>query len=104
MNPLVNIPSMSLGSIAVASDELVSTNLDGEIVILGFKSTSYYGLGGVGGFVWDLLQQPRKISEIRDAILEEYDVEPARCEQDLFALLRELAGRQLVEITSESLA
>jgi hypothetical protein len=94
---------MSLGSIAVASDELVSTNLNGEIVILGFRSTSYYGLGGVGGFVWDLLQQPRKISEIRDAILQEYDVEPTRCEEDLFALLRELADRQLIEITDRLL-
>jgi hypothetical protein len=93
--------SVSLSSVAVVSSELVSANLDGEVVILGFKSGLYYGLDRVGVFVWDLLQQPRKISDIRDAIFEQYDVELTHCERDLLALLMELADKQLIEIKNE---
>jgi len=90
--------SISLDSIVVASGELVSANLDGEVVILGFKSGSYYSLDQVGAFVWDLLQQSRKVSELRDTILSEYDIDLERCQQDLFALLAELADKGLVDI------
>ena len=102
MNSLEKKQLVSLGSVIVASSELVSANLDGEVVILGFKSGSYYGLDQVGVFVWDLLQEPRKVSDIRDAIFEEYDVELAQCERELLALLEKLADKQLIDIKSES--
>jgi hypothetical protein len=94
--------SLSLSAVAVVSNELVSASLDGEVVILGFKSGSYFGLDQVGVFVWELLQQPRKVSDIRDAIFEQYDVELAHCERDLLALLVDLADRQLIEIKNEA--
>lgn len=95
-------PLISLGSVVVVSGELVSANLDGEVVILGFKSGSYYSLDQVGAFVWDLLQQSRKVSELRDAILSEYDIDLEQCEQDLFHLLAELADKGLVDIKTDS--
>jgi hypothetical protein len=93
----------SLDSIAVVSGELVSANLDGEVVILGFKSGSYYSLDQVGAFVWDLLQMPQKVSMIRDSILNEYDIDVQRCEQDLLNLLNDLADKGLIEIKADSI-
>jgi hypothetical protein len=92
---------ISLDSIAVASHELVSANLDSEVVILGFSSGSYYSLDRVGAFVWNLLQGPRKVSDIRDAIFDQYDVELNQCERELLALLVELADKQLIDIRNE---
>lgn len=101
MDTLEKNRSISLSSVAVVSSELVAANLDGEVVILGFQSGSYYGLDQVGVFVWNLLQEPRKVSDIRDAIFDQYDVELVQCERDLLALLVELADRQLIEIKNE---
>ena len=94
--------SISLDSVVVASSKLVSANLDGEVVILGFKSGSYYSLDHVGAFLWDLLQQSRKVSELRDAILSEYDIDREQCEQDLFHLLAELVDKGLVDIKTDA--
>lgn len=101
INLLEKKQSVSLGSIAVASSELISANLDGEVVILGYKSGSYYSLNQVGVFIWELLQEPRMVSDLRDAILAEYDTQPAQCERDLLALLEELASKQLIELNSD---
>jgi hypothetical protein len=90
--------SLSTDSIVVATSEQVSAHLDDEVVILGFRSGSYYGLDQVGLFIWDLLQEPRKVSDIRDAIVAEYEVTAAQCEGDLLVLLNELAAKQLVDI------
>ena len=88
----------------VASSELVAANLDGEVVILGFKSGSYFGLDHVGALVWELIQEPRRIADIRDRILDEYDIDPARCEQDLHNLFGDLLDKGLVVIQMETAA
>jgi hypothetical protein len=92
---------MSDDSRFVVSPDQVSCGLGGEAAILHLKTAIYYGLDPVGARVWDLLRTPRTLAEIRDAILAEYDVEPARCERDLRDLLEKLAAERLIEILAE---
>lgn len=94
--------AISDASVVVASKEQVSCELDGEAAILNLKDGVYYGLDPVGAAVWKLLQQPRTVSELRDALLEEYEVDAERCERDLMALLAELATCGLVQIRDGS--
>lgn len=98
MTNLSKNSSLSLQSVVVATGEQISADLGDEAVILGVKTGSYYGLDQVGLFVWNLLQTPRTVSDLRDAILEEYEVEPEECEQDLLAFLDDLAGKSLIHI------
>jgi Coenzyme PQQ synthesis protein D (PqqD) len=84
--------------VAVAKDQ-VSCDLGGEAAILNLKSGIYYGLDDVGATIWGLIAKPKPVSEIRDALLELYEVEPARCESDLIALLQDLAAKGLVQVT-----
>lgn len=90
---------VSVDSTIVATKEQVSADLAGESVILNLKSGVYYGLDPLGATVWGLIQKPKSLSEVRDAVLEEYEVEPERCERDLLALFQELAQEGLVEVT-----
>ena len=89
-------------SIVVVSKDQVSSDLAGEIAILNLKAGAYYGLDDVGARVWNLIQEPRRVSEVRDAILDEYDVESDRCEHDLIALLEKMAAEELIEIKDEA--
>ncbi len=89
--------TLSVGSRVVASKEQVSCELGGEAAILNLKNSVYYGLDPVGARVWTLLQEPRSVMELRDAIVQEFDVTPERCEGDLFALLEKLMAEGLVE-------
>jgi hypothetical protein len=89
---------LTLDSIVAASRSQVSSDLAGEKVILGIESGMYYGLKGVGARIWDLLAEPRAVSEIRDTIASEYDVATDRAEADLLALLGRLLDEKLIEI------
>jgi hypothetical protein len=88
---------ISLESIVVAAQGQVSSELGGDAVIMDIKSGAYLGLNSTGARIWNLVQQPRKVSEIRDAICKEYDVESDRCENDVLSLLRQMAARGLLE-------
>ena len=82
----------------MAANDQVSSDLGGEVAILDLKAGVYYGLDAVGARIWSLIQEPITVNEIRDILLEEYEVEPERCEHDLLALLRRLADEGLVEV------
>ena len=90
-------------SIVVATRDQVSCPLGEESAILGLKTSIYYGLDRVGSRVWSLLQVPRTVGQLRDSLLEEYEVEPARCQADLLDLLANLHREGLIEIRDSSL-
>ncbi len=91
--------SLSLHSIVVATSEQVSCPLGEESAILNLKNSVYYGMNPVGARVWNLVQQPKRVSQLRDTLVEEYEVDAARCERDLFDLLEQMRMEGLIEIS-----
>lgn len=80
----------------VASPDHLSCDLAGEAVILDLATGIYYGLNAVGARVWELLQQPRTLEEVRSVLESEYEVDPARCGRDLEELIDDLVRRRLI--------
>lgn len=76
-------------STVVVSKDQLSCDMVGETAILNLKDGKYYALDKVGARIWMLIQQPRTVNEVSDAIVNEYDVELDRCENDPFALFQE---------------
>jgi hypothetical protein len=93
---------LSERSTVVAAKNQVSSDMGGEVAILNLKAGMYYGLDDVGVRVWTLIQRPREVSEIQAIILNEYDVDPDRCERDITSLLQNLIGEGLVEVVDEA--
>jgi hypothetical protein len=85
-------------SVVVAVPNQVSSSLGDEAVILELTQGIYYGLNEVGARIWMLLKQPRRAGEIRDVILDEYEVKSEAGTRDVLALLTELAERGLIEV------
>ena len=83
----------------VVTKDRVSCDLAGEVAILNLENGVYYGLNPVGARVWNLIQEPRTLADLRDALLGEYDVDAARLESDLRGLLAQLAEQRLIDIT-----
>jgi hypothetical protein len=88
----------------VASKDQVSCDLAGDAAMLNLKNSVYYGLDRVGARIWNLIEQPIAVSAVRDAIVDEYDVDAERCERDVIKLLHKLAAEGLVDIKNESAA
>ena len=89
---------ITVSSTVVAGPGQVSSNVEGEADILELGRGTYYGLDAVGARVWSLIQEPRSVASLRDALVEEYDVDPTRCEADVLALLAELEETGLVAV------
>jgi len=78
--------------------QVMARQVGEETVILDLASSTYYGLDPVGARLWVLLSEGKTLGETCAALLDEYEVEPARLERDVFGLVDELAGRGLVAL------
>jgi len=92
------MPEIKAHSLVVVSKNQVSCNLAGEATILNPQNGTYYGLEEVGTTIWSFLGQPITVASIKDALLQEFDVDAKRCEQDLLSLLDKLADEGLIEV------
>jgi Coenzyme PQQ synthesis protein D (PqqD) len=90
--------ALAVHSIVAVAGHQVSCPLGDEAAILNLKNSVYYGVNPVGARVWNLLQRPRSVGELRDTLLEEYEVDRERCEQDLLGLLEKMRSEGLIEV------
>lgn len=89
--------TLTVDSQVTASGQLAHRPLADEVVILDPRSRRYFGLDQVGARIWELVQQPCVVAEIRDTLLEEYDVSAEECERDVLLLLESLLQERLIE-------
>jgi Coenzyme PQQ synthesis protein D (PqqD) len=88
----------SPASMARITEDAVFRKLEAEAVILNLETGTYFGLDAVGTRIWELIQQQGRVDAVLEALLQEYEVEPARCERELLELLQQLSTKGLIEI------
>ena len=84
-------------TMSVKAKDVMIVDLSDEAVILNTDNWVYYGLNGMGYGIWNMIQEPKRIDELKSMITREYDVESEVCKQDLFAFIREMESQGLVE-------
>jgi hypothetical protein len=80
----------------VRSPDLVAADMDGDTVMMSIERGEYFGIGGVGSRVWQLLEHPLSIKEIVRAVCAEFDVDEATCQADMIAFIGELQAHRLI--------
>lgn len=78
------------------SPDLLTSEIDGEVVMLSIARGSYFGLDEVGSRIWDLLEKPIPVGRLVARLLEEYEVEPDRCRAETLSFLESLLDRGIV--------
>lgn len=76
--------------------DLMESPLGDELVGLHVDQGACYGFNPTAARVWQLLEQPRRFSELRDQLLAEYQVDAETCDRELRALLEQLEDHRLV--------
>ena len=102
MKPVEGNSDVTMDSVVVATDKQVSSDLAGETIVLSLENAMYYGIDDVAARIWELLREPRRVTEIRDAIVREYDVDHNRCSADVLGFILELASHGLIEVRDGS--
>jgi hypothetical protein len=92
---------VDLNTRVARSEEVLTSEVDGEVVMMSIEQGTYSGLDGIGSEIWRLLESPLKVSEICDRMVARYDVEKDVCEKDVLAFLNDLASDHTTQVVEE---
>ncbi len=78
--------------------QLIEAEVDDELIGLEVEQGTCFGFNRTATRIWALIETPKRVSELRDVLLGEYDVDRDTCERELRELLRQLQADGLVEM------
>lgn len=89
---------IGIGTSVGQGEELVATEVDGEVVMLSIENGKYYGLDKIGSQVWNLIAEPKQVKDLVDILTDEYDIDREICLLDILELLYRLYDEGLIRI------
>jgi hypothetical protein len=94
-------PNINAHSLVERHPDLIAAEADGEVLMLDVESGNYFGLNEVASFVWLQLETPLTVSELCARVQSEFEVDEARCLEDLIAHLSAMMAEGLVQAPPE---
>ena len=89
---------ISLTTQLTVESDLVTQQLDDELVMLDFESGMYFGLNGVSTRAWQLIRHKGRLLDVLEVLHNEYDVEKETLSTDLLAFAEALRAKGLVRV------
>ena len=93
---LRNSSPLSVYSVVSRKAGIIEAEIEGEVVALNVETGTCYGLNQVGSRIWHMLATSPRISDICEALLDEYSVGSADCERQVLDLLEDLYTEGLI--------
>lgn len=73
----------------------LSTEIDGEAVLIGLESGRYFGLDSIGTEIWKRIEQPCRLDRLCADLAEAFEGDPAVIAAETRAFLALLVERDL---------
>jgi len=93
MNTEIGLETKIVGNTSVVFNEM-----DGEIIMMSIDKGEFYGINSLGSRIWQMLETPKAVSEVCDALLPDFDVTREQCEKDILFFLNRLAEKEVIKI------
>lgn len=74
----------------------LTTEVDGELVMLDVESGSYFNLDSIGAVIWGLLENPARFEDLCQDLHARYDAPLETIRADVAALLSRMLDHKLV--------
>lgn len=81
------------------NNDILTSDLDGEKVMMSIQRGEYYGLGKTGTFIWDHINEPIAIKDLVSLITEKYKVDKNNCFEDIAPFIIDLIEKELIIAT-----
>ncbi len=90
--------AIASGTCPRQAQRILAQETDGELVLLHLDEGTYFALNEVGARIWELCDGSTTVAAITDALDEVYEAPRELIEEDVRALLTDLAADQLITV------
>ena len=80
------------------NNEVLSSKIDEEAILMSLEAESYFGLDPVGSRIWELLaEQPVTTDELIGLLMQEYEVNESTCREQVEHFLIDMQANGLIK-------
>ena len=90
--------SLSLQTIISRNPEIITSEIDDEIVMMSIDEGKYFGLNVIGSAIWEILEQPQAIEDIISSLLKRFDVSEEQCQAESFTFIEDMIDKKTLSI------
>lgn len=87
--------------IITRNEEPLSSEIDGERVMMSIEQGKYFGLNTVGSFIWEVLEQKPTLELLLEEVEKKYEVDASTCKTETIAFLKQLLDKHLIKIEKQ---
>ena len=80
----------------IRNPDLVTAEMDGDLVMLSIERGTYFGLSGIAPSIWEMLETPCSREELLVALLERFDVSQATLRADMDEFISDMIDKGLL--------
>ena len=80
------------------AQNMLSTELDDETVLMSIDAGAYFGMAGPARSIWAKLETPVTFSTLVEMLVKEYQISPETCAADLHGFLGEMEREGLLRV------
>lgn len=89
---------ISIQSRVAINPDLLSTEIEGETVMMDVESGRYYALNAIGSRIWQDLAGPIDVEDLCRRLEDEYDAPPAVIRQDVLRFLNHMLEQRVIRV------
>lgn len=93
-----NQSSINMNTVVAQTENLLTSELDGETVLMSLESAAYFGLDSTARHIWNLIAEPTRVADLCQRLVSDYEVERPECEEHVIAFLTEMNAQGLIRI------
>src|SRR4051812_16948346 len=94
--------SLSLHSTIQRNTEIIGAGAGEELVMVSIENGHYYGLSKIAKEIWQMIEQPLKVSDLVASLVAKYEVDADSCEKDTLKFLEQLEAENLLWVRNVS--
>ncbi len=94
---------IELSSLIVRAENLMSSPMDDEIVILNMDKNNYIGLDAIGVRIWEFLEAPCRIDDLCSRLSLEFEATPEQIATDLLPFIEEVRDEGLIMLVESDI-
>jgi hypothetical protein len=87
---------MITSSLLSRNIEIITNEIDDEILMMSIEDGKYYGLNPVGSEIWKLLEKPQTIEDIIPTLIEIFDIDEEICRKESLIFIETMIENNII--------
>lgn len=91
---------ITIETVVASGSSLVSADVGDELVLLHVEKNAYYDTDAIGADIWHQLEQPVRVCDLCDRLVDKYEVDRETCQKDVLAFLNEALREDVLRVVN----